>query len=47
MIALSTRLTTPTKEHYIEKLALIDRVLALDPNDFEGLERQARFPPNS
>jgi tetratricopeptide (TPR) repeat protein len=41
--ALSTRLSALTKEHYLEKIALVDRVLAIDPNDFQGLERQARL----
>jgi DNA-binding winged helix-turn-helix (wHTH) protein/TolB-like protein len=41
--ALSTRLTTSTKEHYLEKMSLVERALALDPNDFQGLERQARL----
>ena len=41
--ALSTRLTAVTKEHFLEKMSLVDRVLAIDPVDFQGLERQARF----
>ncbi len=41
--ALSTRLTALTKEHYLEKMSLVDRVLAIDQIDFQGLERQARF----
>jgi DNA-binding winged helix-turn-helix (wHTH) protein/tetratricopeptide (TPR) repeat protein len=43
LMALTTRLGIPTKAHYQEKLTLIDRVLALDPNDLVGLERQARW----
>lgn len=43
MMALSTRLAAPTREHYREKIALVDRVVALDPNDRQGLERQARM----
>jgi DNA-binding winged helix-turn-helix (wHTH) protein/TolB-like protein len=42
-VALSTRLATPTKGHYLEKMSLVDRVLAIDPNDRYGLERQARL----
>jgi DNA-binding winged helix-turn-helix (wHTH) protein/TolB-like protein/Tfp pilus assembly protein PilF len=42
-IAQSTSLSAPTKAHYLEKLSLIDRALAIDPNDFHGLERQARM----
>ncbi|HME19967.1 MAG TPA: winged helix-turn-helix domain-containing protein [Acetobacteraceae bacterium] len=42
-VARSTRLSVATKEHYLEKMSLVDRVLAIDPNDFQGLERQARF----
>jgi DNA-binding winged helix-turn-helix (wHTH) protein/TolB-like protein len=41
--ALSTRLVTPTKAHYLEKMSPVDRTLAIDPNDLQGLERQARF----
>jgi DNA-binding winged helix-turn-helix (wHTH) protein/TolB-like protein/tetratricopeptide (TPR) repeat protein len=40
---LATRLTTPTKEHYLEKMSLVERALALDPNDLQALERQARL----
>jgi adenylate cyclase len=40
---LSTRLTAPTKEHYLEKMLLVERALALDPNDLQALERQARL----
>jgi DNA-binding winged helix-turn-helix (wHTH) protein/TolB-like protein/Tfp pilus assembly protein PilF len=39
----SIRLTTPTKAHLDERIALIERALALEPNNFEGLEQQARF----
>ncbi|MDR3524995.1 MAG: adenylate/guanylate cyclase domain-containing protein [Acetobacteraceae bacterium] len=42
-IALATPLGAPTKEHVQERIALVDRALALDPMFFEGLERQARF----
>jgi class 3 adenylate cyclase/TolB-like protein/Tfp pilus assembly protein PilF len=41
--ALSTRLMTPTKAHAAEQIALIDRALVLDPNNFPALERQARW----
>jgi len=40
---LSTRLTARTKQHYLEKMSLVERALALDPNDLEGLERKARL----
>jgi hypothetical protein len=39
--ALSTRLSAPSKAHWLEKIALIERALALDPNYFLALERQA------
>jgi TolB-like protein len=42
-IALATPLSTPTKEHSQEKIALIDRALAVDPSFLPGLERQARL----
>ena len=43
-IVLSTSPSSaPTKPHYLEKMALVERVLAIDPNDLQGLERQARF----
>jgi DNA-binding winged helix-turn-helix (wHTH) protein/TolB-like protein len=42
-IVLSTQLSTPTKAHYLKKIALVDRVLALKPDDFQGLERKARL----
>jgi hypothetical protein len=31
-----------TKEHVLEQLSLVDRVLAIDPNDVRALERKAR-----
>jgi TolB-like protein len=42
-MALSTEMATPTKAHKQEQIALIERALALDPNDFVLLERQARL----
>jgi adenylate cyclase len=42
MMALSTRLATPTKAHLQEQMGLIERALVLDPNDFNALQRQAR-----
>jgi DNA-binding winged helix-turn-helix (wHTH) protein/TolB-like protein len=42
LMAVTTRMGVPTKAHYQEKIALIERALARDPNDFVGLERQAR-----
>ena len=42
-VALSTRLATSTRDHYLQKMSLIDRVLAIDPDDIVGLERRARF----
>jgi len=42
-VALSTRLSAQTKEHSLEKMSLVDRVLAIDPDDFQGLERKARL----
>lgn len=43
LMALSTSLQTPTREHYLTRLSLMDRALALDPNNLVGLERQARL----
>jgi adenylate cyclase len=43
LILLSTRLSTPTRDHYLDKMALAARILALDPNNRQGLERQARL----
>ena len=43
LIALSTRLATTTRANHQEKLSLIERALALDPNNFQALERQARL----
>jgi DNA-binding winged helix-turn-helix (wHTH) protein/TolB-like protein/tetratricopeptide (TPR) repeat protein len=43
-IVLSTSpLSAPTKQHLLEKMSLVERVLAIDPNDLQGLERQARL----
>ena len=42
-VALSTRLATNTRENLLEKMSLVDRVLAIDADDVEGLERRARF----
>jgi class 3 adenylate cyclase/TolB-like protein len=39
----STRLSTPTKAHIDERIALIERALALEPNRLLALEQQARF----
>jgi DNA-binding winged helix-turn-helix (wHTH) protein/TolB-like protein/tetratricopeptide (TPR) repeat protein len=47
LVALATRLSTPTKDHYLEKMSLVDRALAIDPNNFQGLERQARLHAES
>jgi hypothetical protein len=43
LTAMSTQLATPTRAHYQERLSLIDRALSLDPDNFTGLERQARL----
>jgi DNA-binding winged helix-turn-helix (wHTH) protein/TolB-like protein len=43
LMALATPLGTPTKAHYLERMSLVGRALALDPNYFVGLERQARL----
>jgi TolB-like protein len=43
LMALATRLATPTKANYRERIALIGRALALDPNSLIVLERQARL----
>jgi tetratricopeptide (TPR) repeat protein len=43
LIALSTPLWSPTKANYLEKLSLVDRALALDPNYLRGWERRARL----
>jgi len=37
--ALSTKLSAVTKAQYLETMSLV--VLAIDPNDLQGLERQA------
>jgi len=42
-IVLTSRLSAPTKQHYLEKMSLVERVLTIDPNDLQGLERQARL----
>jgi tetratricopeptide (TPR) repeat protein len=42
-MALTTRLSTPTKANYLERMSFIDRAVALDPNFFPGLERRARL----
>ena len=42
-IMRSTRLAAPTKANFQEKARLIDRALALDPNDMFALEGQARL----
>jgi DNA-binding winged helix-turn-helix (wHTH) protein/TolB-like protein/tetratricopeptide (TPR) repeat protein len=42
-IAQSTSLSAPTKEHFLKKMSLAGRVLAIDPNDLKGLESQARW----
>jgi TolB-like protein/tetratricopeptide (TPR) repeat protein len=41
--ALVTPLQAPSKAHYLARIALIDRVLALDPNYMFALEYEARF----
>ena len=43
LVVESTRLATSTKENYLQRMSLLDRVLAIDPDDFEGLERRARL----
>jgi tetratricopeptide (TPR) repeat protein len=43
LIALSSRLATPTKAHRNEQITLIERALALEPDNFAALERQARL----
>jgi TolB-like protein len=43
LIALSTPLWSPTKANYLEKLSLVDRALALDPNYLRAFERRARL----
>jgi DNA-binding winged helix-turn-helix (wHTH) protein/TolB-like protein/Flp pilus assembly protein TadD len=43
LAALSTRLATETKAHIDEKIALIERALTFEPNNFKALERQARL----
>jgi DNA-binding winged helix-turn-helix (wHTH) protein/TolB-like protein/tetratricopeptide (TPR) repeat protein len=43
LMALATPLATPTKANYLQKLSLMDRALAQDPNYFLGLERRARW----
>jgi adenylate cyclase len=42
-LSYSTSLSAPTKEHYLERISLVERALAIDPNDLRGLERQARL----
>ena len=43
LLAVSTRLATPTKTHYEEKIRLVNRILALNPDNLQGLERKARL----
>lgn len=41
--SLTTRLSSLTQEHYLEKMSLTERALKIDPDDRQALERQARF----
>jgi DNA-binding winged helix-turn-helix (wHTH) protein/TolB-like protein len=43
LMVTSTRLATPTKAHVEGQIALIERALALEPDSFQALERQARL----
>jgi DNA-binding winged helix-turn-helix (wHTH) protein/tetratricopeptide (TPR) repeat protein len=43
LMALATPLSTATKANYVQRLSLVDRALAQDPNYFPGLERRARL----
>jgi DNA-binding winged helix-turn-helix (wHTH) protein/TolB-like protein len=43
LMALQTPLGAPTKANYLQRLSLVDRALAQDPNDLLCLERRARL----